>query len=303
MKKSKLLSKIKIYLCFLLVTICFLTASAYQLSPMDSLFVRASTGEIKYLQWNKPARDSFVNLGETAIPYLLKKLDTDDAREQHTLIDILKKMKVYAVAPLISKASEGDRGSKLAVYVLGEIGDTLAVSPLLSLLDKGDWQLKANCLVALGKIGDIRATYKIIPYVQDTILSIRRSASIALSKLGDSTSTKSLVNAIFDSCYSVRFAASSGLIKIGQSAVNPLIKSLTTALPPINYLIIYTLGEIKDKKAITELRKLLKSSDSKVRGFTVEALGKLGDYKTIKKLHQDEQNGFVKDKLKEALEH
>ncbi|MCK4353440.1 HEAT repeat domain-containing protein [candidate division WOR-3 bacterium] len=272
-----------------------------QLSSLDSLFIRASTGEIKYLHWNKSARDSFINLGEKAIPYLIDKLDTDNAREQHTLIDIFKKIKTKAVKSLISKAEEDNR---LAIYILGEIGDTLALLPLIDLLDSDKSGIRANCLLALGKIGDQRATSKIIPYLQDTILTVRRSASIALSKLGDPVSTNALIGALFDSNRSVRFSASKGLIRlrrIGSKALNPLLKVLPNASPPTNYLIIYTLGEMKNKKAISKLKPSLKSDDPKVRAFTVEALGKLGDYKTIKKLRKKENNQFVKDKIREAL--
>ena len=57
---------------------------------VDSLFMIASSGDIKFKDLVKPAIDSLAAMGGEITPLLIDKFDTKSARERVTLMNIIK---------------------------------------------------------------------------------------------------------------------------------------------------------------------------------------------------------------------
>ncbi|MCH7761066.1 HEAT repeat domain-containing protein [candidate division TA06 bacterium] len=251
----------------------------FDLSPMDSLFIRASTGEIKYLQLNEPARDTLVQMGEKAVPYLIDQLDTKSARERHTLIAILKKMKEPAVEPLINYIQEDpDRGSsRLAAHILGKIGEEagVAVPLLIGLIQHQNWRMRMSACEALGEVGDPRAVEPLMTALKDTVFLVRKGAVFGLGKMEDRRSISALIQALGDGSYAVRYPASEALETIGRPAVPPLIKALKENDSITRSLVCGVLGKIQDRRALKPLRRMLKDEDWGVKVAAKEALRSL----------------------------
>ena len=87
---------------FLLVSTSLLFADTK--SEIDRLFRQASSGEIRFTKLVQPSKDSLAARGDTAAKYLVDKLNTTDAREALTLVDIYRgigtKSTPYLVAAL-----------------------------------------------------------------------------------------------------------------------------------------------------------------------------------------------------------
>ncbi|MDF1546080.1 MAG: HEAT repeat domain-containing protein, partial [bacterium] len=116
----------------ILVLACMIAASSQaQTVPnsiVDSIFVIASSGEIKYRDQVQPAIDSLAALGAEISPHLIDKFTTKSARERLTIIQIFKKIGSPSLPYLIPALS---RPEPLVVqrvcWALGDVGDTAAV--------------------------------------------------------------------------------------------------------------------------------------------------------------------------------
>lgn len=273
---------------------------------MDDLFIKASSGTEKDRDLIEPAKNALIEMGADAVPYLVEKLDTQDAREILTLIDILSKIGEPAVLPLIEcLKDESEDKVKTASRILGDIKDKKAVTPLLELLDNSDYNIRANACASLGKIGDTTVLDEIIFLLKDSVEVVRKSAAVSLGELNNPRAIDFLIKSFKDKHYSVRMTASISLIKLGEPAVDPLLKVLNDPDENTRYLAIESLGKLKNKQAVPYLLKKMESDDWAERAFTVEALGTIGDnkgIKAIKKLAKTETHPFVKRKITETIE-
>jgi HEAT repeat protein len=307
--KKLILFVISSFVILLVVSVANLhSASANELKEkVDSLFIKACGGLEKYRDLAEPSKKTLIEMGKDAVPYLLDKLDTQDAREMWTLIEILGKIGEPAVAPLIdSLKSENKDVVKLASRILGDIKDKRAVPPLIELLDKEDFNTRSYACESLGKIGDTTSFTHVSFCLKDSVEVVRKSAAVALGKLKDKRAISYLVRGLSDPHFSVRMTSASALVEIRKPSFKPLIKLLNTPKTDTIavYLAIESLGKLKDKRATSTLLKKLKSRDWTTRAFTVEALGKIGGKKgirAIKKLKKKETHPFVKMKIEEAL--
>ena len=68
---------------------------------VDDLFIKASSGMEIHKELVEPSRQELIKMGKDAVPYLVEKLTTQDAREINMLFDILGKIGEPAVLPLI----------------------------------------------------------------------------------------------------------------------------------------------------------------------------------------------------------
>lgn len=292
------------------------TTSADELeAKVDSLFVKACGWLEKYRNLAEPSKKALIEMGEEAVPYLLDKLNSQHAREMWTLIDVLGKIGEPAVMSLIdSLKSDNKDVVKLSARILGDIKDKRAVTPLIELLREGDFNIRSHACESLGKIGDTTASIPVSLCLKDSVESVRKSAAVALGRIKDSRAIPHLITGLSDPHFSVRMTSVSALREIGEPSVKPLIELLNHSSDTIAvYLTIESLGKLKDKlseaksigRAIKPLVARLESEDWAIRGFTVEALGKIGDKKGIKairNLKKRETHPFVKKKIEEVLE-
>jgi len=219
---------------------------------VDSLFVIASSGEVKYRAMVQPAIDSLVSLSAATVPILIDKLDTKSARERLTIIKIFKKIGVPAV-PYLLKALKNPSGLVVQriCWSLGEIADTSAVDDLIKVSHHQRWQVREQAIRALGNIGDHRADSIIVTGLLDSIGQVRKAAAVADGKVDITNSIPRLVHLLGDNFYGARMTAAEALLKMDSAAVIPILAdSMGSANPLVGNLGCYVLGEIGGDRAI-----------------------------------------------------
>lgn len=175
---------------------------------IDSIFVIASSLDIKYREQVEPARQSIADLGIEAVPHLIEMLGTPHGRERAALEDIFKKIGNQAV-PLLNKAlltTDSLRLSRVAT-ILYYHPDTSSVENLLRVADDDYYSARYQVIRALGKIGDRRAVPAVRAALRDTVELVRTIAAVSAGRLKDSTLFPDLIAAFDDDYYGVRMSA------------------------------------------------------------------------------------------------
>jgi HEAT repeat protein len=279
--------------------------SLYQV--IDSLFKFATTKIVYYQEHVQPSKDALGEIGELAVPYLVDKMDTQDARTMHALVDIFKMIGTPAVPAIVEAiGAEDNYKRRLAVRALGDMEDTAAVDGLLQYVNDSDFRIRAGVLRALGKIGDKRGVDPASIALSDEDYLVRTSAAVSLSMLADPSTIDPLLKALSDPYYGVRFKAAEALWNIGKPAVEPIKDALENQSDATAYyLLIEIAGNLKDKKLIKQLTKILESDDPNARGFAVKALTTVDSKKADKifrKRLKEEQHPFVLGKIEKTSE-
>ena len=220
--------KAKIFLAVIslfLVPAPAFSASASSRTPLqlqnriDSLFVIASSGELKYRDQVEPAIESMAKLGVKAVSPLIDKFDTRSARERLTLIKILTKIGSPALTDLIDALSRSEwLVVKRVCWTLGDIGDSAAVQPLLGTARHDNWQVREYCIRALGKIGDLRAVEAVINSFDDSVGQVRKSAVVSAGNLKSAETISHLIQIMDDPYYGARLSAVEALLSMDTTA-------------------------------------------------------------------------------------
>lgn len=286
---------------------------------LDSLWIRASSGEVRYRDLVEPSKQALVEMAEQAVPYLVGELDTRSAREMHTLVDIFKRIGSPAVEDLVEALSSDNHDVvRLACRCLGPIEDEKATEPLLNLLGEDDFRVRAAAVKAIGEIGDSIATEQVIGMLTDSTETVRKSASVALGKIGDREAVEALIAALGDEHFSVRYTAVTSLVSFSPEANDKLLRELESLLTKRQtgdlaqeensrlYFVVQCLGEMKERNALPLLREVLMVEDDwACRAFAAEALGEIGEASTLSSLKEAkkrETNPFALTKIKSAIE-
>ena len=234
---------------------------------IDSLFIIASSGEVRYRDQNEPAMDSIAALGRPAVPYLIDKFVTRSARERWTIIWTLTRIGSEAVPDLILalKRPNGLIAERVA-YTLGDIKDSLAVGPLMEACAHTRWQVRDDALGALGKIGDRRAEPAVVAALTDRIGQVRKSAAVSCGKLSLASAAQSLVGMFNDPFYGARMTAMEAILKFDTAVVIDRLESaMTLSAPEIGNQACRLLGGLGNDQAIRILRTQLDSASPERR--------------------------------------
>ncbi len=181
---------------------------------IDSMFVIASSLDIKYKDQVEPARDSIAALGVEAVPHLIEMLGTPHGRERAALEDIFRKIGTPAV-PLLNSAlltTDSLRLSRVAT-ILYFFPDTSSVTNLLEVAHNPYYSARYQIIRALGAIGDWRAVPAIRGAMKDSIELVRTIASVSAGRLKDPALMPELLRALNDDYYGVRMSAHEALDK------------------------------------------------------------------------------------------
>lgn len=239
---------------------------------IDSIFVIASSAELKYRDLVEPAKDSIAAFGVEAVPRLVELYKSNTARERHSVDDILKKIGSQAVPYMRQSLLLDDYWQVSRIcYSLGEIGDTSAVEDLINAALHKRWQVRANCASALGKIKDNRANEIIVHLISDSIETVRKSAAVAAGNLHIVEAIGKLVSMLGDQFYGPRMTASEALIKMGDRSIEPIVDSLSSKNEMVGDLGCITLGRIGGE-AVFGVADQLNSKDPMRRALAVEAI-------------------------------
>ncbi|MFH1373584.1 MAG: HEAT repeat domain-containing protein [bacterium] len=275
MMRKNVISQATVLLLFVaLITVETAATDAALERKIDSLFVIASSGEVKYRDLVEPAQDSIAALGIDAVPILVDKLTTKSARERWTIIWILQKIGSEAVPYLVTalKRSDGLVVQRVC-WALGDIGDTAAVQPLIDVTGHSRWQVRDQAIGALGKIGDQRGSEAAVEALGDTIGQVRKAAVVACGKLTVARSVASLVHLLGDSFYGVRLAAAEALLKMDTVDVMAVLgDSLASDNDFVGDLGCRLLGEIGTDEALELLLGQTLSDDPDRRAHAATAI-------------------------------
>lgn len=297
------MKKISLFIILILSTASFAQTEGDSINQIvDSLFIKATTKNINYQDQVQPSKEALGEMGESAVPRLVEKMDTQDARSMHALVDIFKLIGRPAVPYIVEALGEADPFKRrLAARSLGDMKDSTAVDGLLRYTDDPDYRIRAGTVVALGKIGDPRGTNAAMNALNDDDYLVRLNAATALSMFADPATIDILINALSDSYYGVRYKAAEALGNIGEPSVAPVIKALSSSENKTAfYMLIEITGNLKDKKLIKPLSEILKSDDPLARAVVVESLGKFESKKVkkiLRKLKDKETHPLVVGKL------
>jgi len=241
---------------------------------LDSLFVIASSGEVRHQRLTGPAMDSIAALGADVVPLLIDKFTTLSARERWTIIWILQRIGSKAVPHLVKALNREDGGVVERVcWALGDIKDTAAAEPLMSVCGHQRWQVRDQAVEALGKIGDGRASATVMAALGDTIGQVRKSAVVACGQLAVQESVPALVHALGDDFYGARLTAINALLALDTlSVIAALADSLTSSGGTQADLACRVLGELHTDEAYELLLGQLSSPDPNRRAAAAEAI-------------------------------
>lgn len=249
-------------------------ASSQMIRKVDSLFVIASSGELKYRDKVEPAIDAIAKIGKPAVPHLIDKFTTNSARERLTIINILTKIGSPAVPDLVSALSRKEwLVVKRVCWALGDIKDKNAIGPLVQISSHSNWQVREYCIGALGKIGSDDGLVIVLKAFEDSVGQVRKAAAYATGAIKNSDAIPALVNALGDDFYGARFAAMEALMTMDTSVViSELAAALQTATGLKANVICQTLGRLKNDAAINVLSIQLSSSNSEIRNYAAFAI-------------------------------
>jgi len=273
---------------------------------VDSLFVIASSGEVKYRDMVEPAMAAIVEIGEDAVPLLIDKFTTKSARERLTLGTILEKIGSQAVPELV-KSLKHPNGVivQRVCWALGRIKDSTATAPLIVIAGHSRWQVRDQAVSALGKIGQELAGNTIVDALDDTIGQVRKAAVVSAGKLKIEESIPQLVHILGDDFYGARMSAVHTLLNFDTSRViTVMADSSGSENHFVGDLACYILGEFGNDEAVELLYTFMDSKSPERRAHAAIALIK-GDPSDRCGFHQalieNETDRFTLLKIESAL--
>lgn len=208
------------------------------------------------------------------IDELIKALENEDWNVQWEAAKALEKIGTLAVEQLIATLNKNKKARGMAAGVLGLIGDTRAVEPLIALLNDKDSSGRAGIVEALGRMRDARAIEPLsITLRTDKDGIVRREAAKALGLIGE-PALESLISALKHESPGTRQAVAIVLGDIGDvKAVEPLIAALKSG--DVGWAAAEALGKIRDTRAVEPLMAALEDKDSDLQQAARKALAKI----------------------------
>jgi HEAT repeat protein len=169
---------------------------------VDSLWIRAASGDIKFKDQVEPSKKSIIEMGTQAIPRMLTKLNTRDAREMQTAIDIFKGIGEPAIDPLSKLVNDNDPFTRrTSIRCLEEIKNPRAIDPLLTVVNHDDFRTRAAAISALGSIGDSRAGDAVMKALIDNNELVATAAAVACGKIKTGINIQLLIGALMHPYY------------------------------------------------------------------------------------------------------
>jgi HEAT repeat protein len=209
----------------------------------EELFILASRGEPRFAAWREFAFDRMVADSVRTIEYLRTVLDTKDARERHTIKNILRAVGKPAV-PMLSEAvvRDSDRARAEASWILGVIGDSGGFEALLTLSRSDSWKLRSSALNSLGKLEDLSSsqgdllTGRIEEVLADDseVFYVTKDAAYAAGAQGLADLATPLVRTLEADHYSARWAAAEALRELSDIDSTAVTATLLEAFPGLD---------------------------------------------------------------------
>jgi len=282
-------------------------------AQMEELFQIASlwqVGEEAHKKKIDEARKRLIEIGEPALQFILnEKLDTINSLELRAIEAVVVGNGEKAIPLLVEKLeSEKPRVLRNAVMLLGTLRAKQASPQIASLLKRepplSSWVLR-TVLRTLAQLGYKEGVPEILPFLEDKDELVVISASWSLGVLKEPNAIPALLNLLDSEQYIRRDAGENALFAFGDEFIPHLLKALreTEEEIPLKHLIRLA-GRLKCQPCVPLLIPFLKHSDWSVRGYAVEALGKIGTGRALSailNLRTRESHPFVLYQIQEAL--
>ncbi|MCK4632243.1 MAG: HEAT repeat domain-containing protein, partial [candidate division Zixibacteria bacterium] len=241
---------------------------------IDSLFVMASSGEVRYRDMVEPAIEEIAAIGAGAMPILIDKFASKSPRERHTVRKIIQKIGVPAIPDLVAALTHPDwHIVNRCCWVLADVGDSTVVKPLQKVSDHERWMVRSQAVTALGKIGVGGAEQTVRQALDDSVGLVRKSAAVAIGRLGFAEAIPELVHVLGDDFYGARMASMEALLKLDSSVViTTLADSLNSDNDFVGDLGCRVLGELASDEAMDLLLAQTESVDPDRRAHAAVAL-------------------------------
>jgi HEAT repeat protein len=149
-----------------------------------------------------------------------------------------------------------------------------AVPPLNQALQRGNSSARQDAALILGAIGDTRAVKPLVAVLEDRDADLRWAAVWALVRIGP-PSVSDLVSSFETQSSEANAGAEIALAKIGKPAVPQLISALNNKNPRVRRHSARLLGRIGDPSSAPALKKSLQDQNEDVRNEASIALTKI----------------------------
>lgn len=180
-------------------------------ADLDSLFLLASAQPQALAHLVQPARDKIISMSESAMPYLVSQLKTEEVREQLTLTETIPKIGNKAI-PFLVQAAQDSTMASFAISLIGLTKDSTAFDVLTNWLDENN----PNYYYALRALQDIQNP-RSVPYfirgLKNSSVSIRRECAIGLQKNPSEEALEPLIDCLDDPWQEVRYSAYTAIEK------------------------------------------------------------------------------------------
>lgn len=213
------------------------------------------------------AADSLALLGSPAVGPLVELLENPEMSGQYE-----EKATVTGAGGRRWEVETGkDLRRVYAAAILGEIGDTAAVEPLVRVFRDADVDLRYQAAGAIAKFGG-DAVEPLTAVLADPDPDVRIATAGVLGDTGDPDAVEPLIGALRDTNDDVRGAAGGSLIRLGEAAVEPLIAATTDGDRNVRLYAAGALKYIGDPRAIGALQDLARSGDDVERSVAEDAI-------------------------------
>lgn len=207
--------------------------------------------------------------------------------------EILENLKILndkrCVEILVNKYGTSDRIMKiLIIMTLGSLKDDRVMNLLIRELKNSEPGIKRTAVGALGDLGDRRACAALLECMVNP--EVKEDCIKSIGKIGDSRTADKLIEMLEDPSFNKDSSISGEVVialgRIGdKKATLPLLRRFRSLDSCLKDDIFYSLGHLKDERAAAPLLKMLQDdrfSDS--RGNIIDAIGDIGDKRTIEPL-------------------
>lgn len=179
-------------------------------------------------------------------------------------------MKEY-LADLTSGDDERAEGSIPAITSLG----SAVIPSLLDLTRSDDTDIRWWAVRALAASPHTR-TVDLIPLLSDSAPEVRAATALALCHHPHEDAVEALIHSLSDEDALTAGLAGNALVKIGSPSVPALLKVMNEAPNSIRIVVLRTLSEIRDHRAIPAMMKCLGEESAFLQYWAQEGLERLG---------------------------
>lgn len=155
-----------------------------------------------------------------------------------------------------------------ACWVAGLLDDKRAIDPLLeiAMTEDADTDLRRVAIGSLGFLRNKKVISTLIAIMQkDADTGIRRAAAYSLGWYSGKNAAQALIHTMENQSedISVRARATEALGILGETvAVLPLINALQSTIPEIRFWAAYSLGQLRDPRALPYLEHLSETDNT-----------------------------------------